>query len=177
MNSRALSLLATVSVSLAIAAGTAGCPKKPPKPTPTPTPEASPTETRDDGSGVGGEGTPTPTPMQAADCLQPIYFDLDSSTLSPEATANLRNALQCMNDNPTWVLSVEGHADERGSTQYNVALGERRARSVADYLVNGGVAKTRVSTVSFGEEKPANPGHDEAAWAQNRRVELRVTKR
>ncbi len=177
MKSRALSLVLLVSASIAIGVGTAGCPKKPPKATPTPTPEASPTETRDDGSGVGGEGTPTPTPMLEADCLKPIYFDLDSSTLSGEGSAGLRAAVQCMTENPTWELSVEGHADERGGTQYNIALGERRARSVADYLVNAGVAKSRVTTVSFGEEKPANPGHDEVAWAQNRRVELRVSKR
>lgn len=164
-------------MSLAVAAGTTGCPKKPPKVTPTPTPEASPTETRDDGSGVGGEGTPTPTPMQAAECLRPVFFDLDSSTLSGEASGALRNVIQCLTENPSWELAIEGHADERGGTQYNIALGERRARSVADYLINAGIAKSRVSTVSFGEEKPANKGHDEVAWAENRRVELRVTKK
>lgn len=180
-SARFLSLLGMISVSTALALGTAGCPKKPIKPTPTPIPTETPAPTPgpDDG-GVGGDGTGGPDggmdPSLAGCDMKPIPFDLDSASLSPAATEAAKTVVACLTKNRTWTVSIEGHADERGSTQYNIALGERRARAVADYLLNAGVEKNRVATVSFGEEKPSNQGHDEAAWSANRRVEFKVRK-
>lgn len=168
------SLVGVIALSLALAAGTTGCPKKP-KATPTPTPAATP-----EGGDVGGDGTgATDTGMTGSEAgcdMAPVVFALDSASLDGSATDALRQAATCLQNNPTWTVVIEGHADERGSTTYNVALGERRARSVLDYLANAGVAGNRLQVVSFGEEKPADPGHDEAAWAKNRRVEFRVKK-
>ena len=173
---RAFGLLLFVSAALALAAGTTGCPKKPKA---TPTPEPSPTATATpDLDTVMREGVPTPegegVTVGCGDT--PVYFELDSSALTEESTAVVKGVVSCLTANTGWKVTVEGHADERGGTQYNLALGERRARGVADYLKNAGVESGRVSTVSFGEEKPADPGHDEAAWAMNRRVEFRIQK-
>jgi peptidoglycan-associated lipoprotein len=177
---RALGLVLFVSAALAIAGGTAGCPKKPPKATPTPeetaTPAPTPTATPDLDT-VMREGVPTPADAVTLGCGDtPVYFELDSSALTAESTAVVKGVVSCLTANRGWKVTVEGHADERGGTQYNLALGERRARSVADYLKNAAVEGARVTTVSFGEEKPADPGHTEAAWGKNRRVEFRIVK-
>lgn len=178
-SARTLSLLCMISLSTGLALGTAGCPKKPVKPTPTPIPTETATPVPEDG-GVGGDGSGGVDggmdPTLAGCEMAPIPFDLDSASLSPAATEAVKTVVACLTKNRTWTVSVEGHADERGSTQYNIALGERRARSVADYLLNAGIEKNRVATVSFGEERPASQGHDEAAWAANRRVEFKVRK-
>jgi peptidoglycan-associated lipoprotein len=120
---------------------------------------------------------PTPTDAVTLGCGDtPVYFELDSSSLTADSTAVVKGVVSCLTSNAAWKVTVEGHADERGGTQYNIALGERRARAVADYLKNAAIDKSRVSTVSFGEEKPADPSHNEAAWAKNRRVEFRILK-
>ena len=178
---RVLGLAVFVSLALAIAGGTTGCPKKPPKATPTPeetaTPAPSPTATPDLDAAMR-DGVPTPTDSVVLGCGDtPVYFELDSSALTADSTAVVKGVISCLGSNPTWKVMVEGHADERGGTQYNLALGERRSRSVADYLRNAGIDKARVNTVSFGEEKPANPGHDDGAWAKNRRAEFRINKK
>lgn len=165
---------------LAMAGGTTGCPKKKPKATPTPeetaTPTPAPTATTDLDDAMRN-GVPTPTEMVEIGCGDtPVYFELDSSSLTPDSTTVVKGVIACLTTHPTWRVSVEGHADERGGTQYNLALGERRARSVSDYLRNAGVDKSRVSTVSFGEEKPATSGHDDAAWTKSRRAEFRINK-
>lgn len=100
-----------------------------------------------------------------------IYFAFDSSELSSEAQGNLGSLAENMKAGPT-TLRIEGHCDERGTTEYNLALGERRAQSVKNYLVALGIEDHRIETVSYGEEKPAMEGHDESAWSQNRRAEF-----
>lgn len=100
-----------------------------------------------------------------------FYFDLDKSDLRPEVTAQLDRYVSLLK-NGSQSLRLEGHADERGTTEYNLALGERRAKAIADYLSVNGIAASRVETVSYGEERPAAPGHDDESWALNRRVEL-----
>jgi peptidoglycan-associated lipoprotein len=101
-----------------------------------------------------------------------IYFEFDSDVLTAEAQAILMRKAEYLQKNPGRRVTVEGHCDERGTTEYNLALGDRRALSVKKYLENLGVAASRMTPVSFGEERPLDPGHDEAAWAQNRRAQF-----
>lgn len=98
-----------------------------------------------------------------------VFFAFDSSAISSDAAASLRTQADWLRKNNTNVI-VEGHADERGTREYNLALGERRANSVKQYLVSQGIAADRISTVSYGKERPAVLGSNEAAWAQNRRA-------
>ncbi len=100
-----------------------------------------------------------------------FYFDFDRSELRPEVTAQLDRYVALLK-NGNQNLRLEGHADERGTTEYNLALGERRAKAIADYLSVNGISAGRIETVSYGEERPAAPGHDDESWALNRRVEL-----
>ena len=107
--------------------------------------------------------------------LQAVYFNFDSATLSDEARATLSKDAELL-ANRSVRISVEGHTDERGSDDYNMALGERRAKAARDYLVNLGIQADRVSTISYGEEKPAESGSNEEAWAKNRRAEIVIVK-
>lgn len=101
-----------------------------------------------------------------------VQFDFNMHDLRPDAREVLDNFAKCLQQNPDWRLRIEGHADERGTTDYNLQLGDNRAASVRDYLVRLGVAKTRISTISYGEEKPLVTSGTEEAWSQNRRGEL-----
>lgn len=100
-----------------------------------------------------------------------VYFDFDTAVLSAETRAKLDAHVAYLQANNKTVR-LEGHCDERGTREYNMALGERRAKAVADYLAANGVARYRAETVSYGEERPVAFGHDESAWRQNRRVEI-----
>jgi peptidoglycan-associated lipoprotein len=109
--------------------------------------------------------------------LDKVYFDFDSSILTQPSRDTLsKNGNLLLKNQPDLKVQIEGHCDERGSAEYNLALGERRAKSVMNYLVTLGVKAERLSTISYGKEKPADPGHDEAAWAKNRRAEFVVAK-
>ncbi len=101
-----------------------------------------------------------------------IYFGFDSSEVSPADREVLAAHAGYLRENPQATIVLEGHGDERGSREYNIGLGEHRAQSVRQVLELQGVGGQQMSTVSYGEEKPAVDGHDEAAWTQNRRVEL-----
>jgi len=98
-----------------------------------------------------------------------VYFGFDSSELAGEAQATLDRQAAFLNVNPTMVLIIEGHADERGTREYNLALGDRRAVAVRDYLLAKGLNAARVRTVSYGKERPAVSGSNEESWAKNRR--------
>lgn len=108
--------------------------------------------------------------------LQPINFDYDSYTLSPESQAALQHNSEILKRAPNVAVVAEGHCDERGTAEYNLALGDRRARSAVEYLATAGIAPNRLSTVSYGSELPVDPAHNENAWAKNRRVYLRVSR-
>ena len=109
--------------------------------------------------------------------LETVYFDFDKSDLRQDARDILsKNAEALLKSVPDAKVKIEGHCDERGSDEYNLALGDRRAKSVAKYLSTLGVQADRISTISFGKEKPAVQGHDEAAWAKNRRAEFVIVK-
>ena len=104
--------------------------------------------------------------------LEVVHFDYDSSKLTGNAKEILNNNGQYLKENSNLDIVIEGHCDDRGSTEYNLALGERRANSVRNYLANLGISRNRMRTVSYGEEKPIARGNNEKAWAQNRRAEF-----
>ena len=106
----------------------------------------------------------------------PIYFGFDDYTLTSEAQSTLTAMAEGMKATKSAVIQIEGHCDERGTVEYNLALGERRAQSVKNFLTQLGVEAARLSTISYGEEKPVVQGHAEDAWAKNRRAEFIVTK-
>jgi peptidoglycan-associated lipoprotein len=104
--------------------------------------------------------------------VKAIYFGFDEATLAPEARKQLDADFECLQKSTFRRALIAGHADERGTTEYNLALGERRAGTVRKYLVGLGAEVQRLKAISYGKERPADPGHDEAAWARNRRVEI-----
>lgn len=104
--------------------------------------------------------------------LEKIYFDFDSASLSEKSRTSLTSNAAYLKKYPAVKITIEGNCDERGSGEYNLALGEKRAKAAARYLTSIGVAEDRIATISYGKEKPADPGHDEAAWAKNRRDEF-----
>lgn len=121
---------------------------------------------------------PAPAPEAApAENFAPqtVYFAFDDYTLNQDAQQHLQGMADHLKKTQSTVVQIEGHCDERGSIEYNLALGERRAQSVKNYLVQLGIDAARLSTISYGEEKPAADGHDEAAWTKNRRAEFTLT--
>lgn len=103
--------------------------------------------------------------------LNPVYYDFDKANLTKKSQETLKKNSEWMKANPGKKVSLEGHTDERGTNEYNMALGQRRAKSAEKYLKTIGVPKEQMSTTSYGEELPADPGHNEAAWSKNRRTE------
>lgn len=102
-----------------------------------------------------------------------IYFGYDQFSIDEESMQTLKHYANQMLENPRLLLNLEGHTDERGSPSYNLALGEKRAKSASEVMMLYGVSTDRITIVSFGEEQPVELGHDESAWDKNRRVELR----
>jgi peptidoglycan-associated lipoprotein len=115
---------------------------------------------------------PAPQDRSAAPSFQAVYFDFDRYTLREDQKVVLVGQAERIKASPKSKLILEGHCDERGTIEYNLALGQKRADSVKSFLVKSGVAAGQLTTVSYGKERPADPGHHEAAWAKNRRVEL-----
>lgn len=103
-----------------------------------------------------------------------IYFDYDQSDILPSARTALSKNAEYLKTNTSYDILVGGHCDERGTFEYNLSLGQRRAAAVRDYYIQLGVPAGRIATISYGQEMPADPGHDEAAWAKNRRAETKV---
>ncbi len=117
---------------------------------------------------------PVPEPEIEMLMLETIYFDYDRSDIRADQRSILAENGNALEGRPEATVMVEGHCDDRGTNEYNMALGQRRAESVKRYLVNYGVDPAKVTTVSYGEERPVDYGHDEAAWARNRRSEFVV---
>ena len=107
--------------------------------------------------------------------LRPVFFELDSSDLTPEGQRTLDANAAVMRQNNTWTVTIEGHCDEQGTAEYNLALGERRALAARAYLVSLGLPADRLRTVSYGKEFPFDPGHEESAFAKNRRAHFVIT--
>ena len=130
-----------------------------PAPAPAPAPAAAPAPPR-----------PEPKAFVPDPQLADIFFDFDKSAIKPEATSVLKTSADWLKSNPNRSLIIEGHCDERGTEQYNLALGDRRASAAKDYLVAQGVAASRINTVSYGEERPQCTEKNEACWSTNRRA-------
>ena len=113
---------------------------------------------------------------QAAFVNEDVHFAFDSFLLDPEAERILAEKAAWLQDNANVDVQIEGHCDERGTSDYNLALGERRANAVQQYLTLLGIDSGRLSTISYGEEQPLDPGHDEAAWSRNRRAHFVITQ-
>lgn len=165
--------LATKLAVLVALGVTAGCAKKKPEdlPPPPPTTAPPPAEVPAPPSDTVGS---TVVPGSRADFLQQagtdtVLFDTDSYSLDDEDQATLARQAEWLKMYPNVSVTVEGHCDERGTREYNLALGDRRANAAKNYLVNSGIAASRVSVISYGKERPAASGSDEGAWAQNRR--------
>jgi peptidoglycan-associated lipoprotein len=109
--------------------------------------------------------------------FQPVFFGLDQDTIDGTGQQALNTNAELLKKYPTWISTIEGHADERGTAEYNLALGERRAITARNYLVSLGIPADRLRTVSYGKEFPFEPGHDEAAWSKNRRAHFVVTSK
>jgi peptidoglycan-associated lipoprotein len=110
--------------------------------------------------------------LNAQGVLKPVYFDFDKSDLRPDALRTLGADVARIKQESTLKVLIEGYCDERGTVEYNLALGDRRARAARAFLASQGVTEARLNTISYGKEKPLDPGHNEAAWAKNRRDEL-----
>ena len=108
------------------------------------------------------------------DALKPIHFDFDKATIRPVDTKVLDASANWLRENPGYIVLIEGHCDERGTPAYNLALGERRAKAALSYLTAQGIRAERISTVSYGEERPACNDTGETCWARNRRAQFLV---
>ena len=166
---------------LLAAAALAACGGKPQPETPAPAPEvptAVPAVTIQSPSATpvaNASADQDAVAARRATLAQPIYFGYDRAELTPEAMRTLDAKIALLREDPSLRLSISGHADERGSDEYNLALGMRRATAAKRYLAMAGLDDGRFETVSYGEERPADMGHDEAAWKQNRRAEFGVS--
>ena len=148
----------------------AGCGKKP-QPTTTekpPVTETKPAEQDTSGRVPPEEVKEEPTPSG----FQKIYFDFDRYYIRDDAKSALENNARVLKASPNLRILIEGHCDERGTVEYNLALGERRAAAARQYLMDLGVEGSRISTISYGKERPNAFGHDEGSWQQNRRAEF-----
>jgi peptidoglycan-associated lipoprotein len=110
--------------------------------------------------------------LNAQGVLKAVHFDFDKYDLRPDAIRTLGDDAAAMKQHAQFKVRIEGHCDERGTVEYNLALGEKRARAARDYLVSLGTPAQRLSIISYGKERPIEPGHNEQAWAANRRAEL-----
>ena len=187
-------MLAKISVlGLIVAVSLVGCKKGNPRTTPIPGQGATPVkdpgaddplkgrkiatdgenltprDPKDPSLGIGHEGWPQDRERFKNET---VYFEFDKSTVRAKEASKVQVVGDYLKANPGQALLVEGHCDERGTEEYNRALGERRALAIREVLMGLGIAGTRIDTRSFGEDQPAVPGHDEAAWAKNRRGEF-----
>jgi peptidoglycan-associated lipoprotein len=120
---------------------------------------------------------PAALPPALRSAIRDIHFEFDLANLTDEAKATLDEVGQALKANPAFVVTLEGHADERGTVEYNLALAEQRAQAAKAYLVALGVDASRIDTVSYGEQRPLDAGNDEISWAINRRVHFVVGRR
>jgi peptidoglycan-associated lipoprotein len=165
--------MASLLIGLALIAG---CSKKapvpaapPPAPTETPVPTPPPTP-----APTPPAEPPAPSPGARTEDYAPVFFDYDSYGLRDDARAALDGNAKLMRGNAKVAITIEGHCDERGTAEYNQALGEKRAQAARDYLVAAGIESGRITIISYGKERPFATGSDEASWQQNRRAHFVV---
>jgi peptidoglycan-associated lipoprotein len=166
--------LALVAMTLALA----GCGPKPVKPGAGPTAGENPAAQNEGANAAGAAAganasqEETEGPMGGLLATRVVYFDFDSAVIQGQGIDVVAAHARYLAGHPEARVRLEGNTDERGSREYNIGLGDRRAQSVRRAMLLQGVADGQITTVSYGEERPADPGHDEAAWAKNRRVEI-----
>ncbi len=176
MRTFSLTVLATASLAIAACAS-----NPPPEPPPTPVasapviappvqPPAQPPRVTPPPSGPSA-GSKADFAVKSTDR---VYFDYDAYNLDMDDQRSLTSQIAWLKQFPSTRVEVQGHADERGTRDYNIALGERRAQSVKSFLVAQGIADSRIQTISFGKDKPLDMGHDEAAWSRNRNAYTNV---
>jgi len=145
-------------------------------------PSDSKAERVDEATGFGDKGPTAETfsessssladTLNARHILKPVYFDFDSAELRQDGKETLTQNAAGIKANASLAVRIEGHCDERGTVEYNLALGDRRARAAKDHLISLGISGNKLRTISYGKERPADPGHNEQAWALNRRAEF-----
>ena len=165
-------MLHIVMVIALVALLAVGCAKKPTEEMATETPTSTSTSSQTTDSGMT-ETAVTETTMATISDLTRIHFDFDSYVLSGEARATLKQNAMVLKSTPMLKVKIEGHCDERGSDDYNLALGEQRAQATMDYMRSLGVSATQMATVSMGEMAPLDMANNEAAWSKNRRAEFK----
>jgi peptidoglycan-associated lipoprotein len=178
-----------VLLGLIVTVAASGCRKRPTPLTtlpgsragqPADVPAAAPLGSESDTNKVSSTGTPEESPDKFANYTRnteifkanTVYFDFDSSAVKASERSKLGTVADYMKAHSADALSIEGHCDERGTEEYNRSLGVRRATALREEIIKAGVDPTHVLTTSFGKDRPANPGHNEAAWKQNRRGEF-----
>lgn len=192
---KSVSLLLVLGLSAAVVAGACG-PNPPPQTTPQPNQDSiaaaqeAERQAREEAERRAQEEADRIRQQQEADAAAAaarasedirntlaamIHFDLDRSNIRPDDMGALDQKVAILQANPDLRIRVGGHCDERGSDEYNLALGNRRAQSAKQYLVSHGIDASRIETQSWGEERPIVDGHDESAWSQNRRAEFEIT--
>jgi len=169
-----MKMFRTVSMALAVALLAAGCAKnvKPVAPAAVTAPAPATVATT-----APAAATPAPQVSPLDDPSSPlaqrvVYFDFDKSDIKPEFLDTLTAHAKYLVANPSQKIRIEGYTDERGTVEYNIALGDRRAQAVRRFMLFQGVSESQLSTVSYGEAHPADAGHDETAWAKNRRAAI-----
>lgn len=184
-----MKLKSLLLIVLLLFVGATACRKSAPpvaRPTPPPPPSSSVNPPPEPPTPVREPMPPQPLPtddvagrslddLNRDSPLQPVFFELDSSEVSDAGRAVLQGNAAVLKKYPTWVVTIEGHCDERGTAEYNLALGERRALSARAYLMSLGIDANRMRTVSYGSEFPFDPAHQESAWSRNRRAHFVIT--
>jgi peptidoglycan-associated lipoprotein len=182
-------LVSVLALGCAVAAAAAGCHKKVPQapPAPPPAPPTRPQDPPRPAPPLAPTAAPAPRPLSDDEIfarksldeltreLSDVYFDLDKSEVRSEARSSLQKDADWMKRWTSTQVTIEGHCDSRGSSEYNLALGSRRASAVKDYLVNLGVPTNRITIVSKGKEQPFCTEENESCWQQNRRGHFMVT--
>jgi peptidoglycan-associated lipoprotein len=148
--------------------------RPPTPPTPVPEPQPIPPEPTLSSSDIGSKDIDD---INRNSPFQPVFYLLDQFEVDSAAQQALNSNAEILKKYPSWVITIEGHADERGTAEYNLALGERRALAARNYLVSLGIPADRLRTVSYGKEFPFDPGHTEASWSKNRRAHFVVTSK
>jgi len=164
----------TAWIALLAALALTGCAKKSPAPPPAPPAQQEAPPTPPPTPPAPKPEETAPAPQVTSDSFSPVFFDFDSYNLREDGRAALDKDAKTLRDNPSVQITIEGHCDERGTVEYNQALGEKRAMAARDYLVAAGIATARLQIVSYGKERPFANGSDEASWQQNRRAHFTI---
>jgi peptidoglycan-associated lipoprotein len=161
-----------------------GCVTPPPPPPPAPAPAPAPAAPAPPPPAPAPPPTAAPAPPPPApkefkpnDAVKPVFFDFDKAVIRPGDAKTLDASAAWLKQNANQLLLIEGHCDERGTNEYNLALGDRRAKAAMNYLVAQGISADRMTVVSYGEERPVCTEHTEACWAKNRRDQFMVKER